>query len=82
MYLVEYKKTNGDIFYRKLKTKPLYSIGQKTSMGWVILSILVEYNGNYFSEYDLNRFIRNKLFKESKKEKLINFLIKLLNKLK
>lgn len=82
MFLVEYQKNNGDIFYRKLKNKPNYQIGDTTSMGWKILSILIEYNGNYFNEYDLLRFIRGKLFKKSKKEKFINYLIYLLQKFK
>lgn len=49
-----YKKGNGTLIYRTSKTKPIYNIGQTTSMGWLVLDIKRLYKGKLlsFSEYD------------------------------
>jgi len=49
-----YKKGDGSLIYRTSKTKPIYSIGQTTSMGWLVLDIKRLYKGKLLSssEYD------------------------------
>lgn len=53
-YLIVYKKDNGNIFYRAVKTKPGYSKGEYTSMGWYVLDIQRLYNGKCYSTFDFN----------------------------
>lgn len=52
MYKIIYKKQNGEIIERVRNTLPNYGIGQMTSMGWIIVDILFEYEGNYFTHSD------------------------------
>ncbi len=59
MYKVIYLKTNGDIIERIRDTYPNQSIGEETSMGWVILDILHNYKGMYFS-YSTYRYLIRK----------------------
>lgn len=49
-----YQKSNGTLIYRTSKTKPIYNIGQTTSMGWLVLDIKRLYKGKLLSssEYD------------------------------
>ena len=49
MYKVIYLKSNGDIIERIRDTYPKYSIGEMTSMGWVLLDVLHNYEGKYYS---------------------------------
>lgn len=56
MYKVIYLKANGDIIERIRDTYPRYSIGEETSMGWVVLDILHRYNEGYYS-YSTYRYL-------------------------
>jgi hypothetical protein len=48
MYQIEYKKRNGEIIKRIRNTLP-GKIGETTSMGWIIVDIKYQLNGNYYS---------------------------------
>ena len=52
MYKIIYKKQNGKIIERVRNTLPIYGIGQETSMGWIIIDILFEYDGDYYTHSD------------------------------
>ena len=79
MFLITYKKRNGELIYRKRMSLP-GNIGQTTSMGWLIQDINYFYNGKYYSASDyyklmnkhhnivksyrkLKEFIKNDLWK-------------------
>lgn len=53
-YIVVYRKSNGDIIYRARTSKPQYSTGQYTPMGWQVLDIKRLHKGRSLSydEYD------------------------------
>ena len=50
-------------------------------MGWKVLNILYEYDGNYYTYLDYCKAIRGKLEKKKKKKRLIRYLIRQLNKM-
>lgn len=51
MFLITYKKRNGELLYRKRMSIPC-GIGQITSMGWKVIDIKQEYKGKYISLRD------------------------------
>lgn len=53
MYQITYKKRNGEVFYRIRDSLPTQTIGEETSMGWIILDIKYLINNKFysFSEY-------------------------------
>lgn len=53
MYKIIYKKENGEVIERVRNTLPLQTIGETTSMGWLVLDILYSYKDGYYnaSEY-------------------------------
>ncbi len=55
---ITYQKRDGCVMERFRSTIPPYKIGDSTSMGWKVLNIEYEYNGNYYSEYDYNKLIQ------------------------
>lgn len=56
MYKVIYLKENGEVIERIRDTYPQYSIGDTTSMGWVLLDILYNYEDGYYS-YSTYRYL-------------------------
>lgn len=53
MYKIIYKKANGEVIERVRDTLPQQTIGETTSMGWLVLDILYSYKDGYYnaSEY-------------------------------
>jgi len=82
-YMIIYQKYNGELLYRAVKTRPGYSKGDKTSMGWKVIDILRLYNGKCYSTYEYDTLLskKNKIYKSiniiNKIDiiKLIEFLI-------
>lgn len=60
MYKITYKKRNGIIFQRIRNTLPIQTIGQETSMGWIILDIKKNFNGKYYSFAEYKQVSRKK----------------------
>lgn len=56
MYKVIYLKENGEVIERIRDTYPRYSIGETTSMGWVLLDILYRYEDGYYT-YSTYRYL-------------------------
>lgn len=56
-----YKKGDGSLIYRTSKTKPIYNIGQTTSMGWLVLDIKRLYNGKLLSNYEYGSIVSKHL---------------------
>jgi len=79
-YIVTYQKRNGEIFLRKRKNVCDLQIGITTSMGWKVLDIHEEYEGNYLHREDIKRFIRKKKYKPSIKKQIIRYIVKKLNR--
>lgn len=80
-YMITYQKASGEVFYRTKKVLSDLKIGDTTSMGWKVLDIHEKYNGNYIHPYEVRRYIRNKLYKEPIRKRLVKYVIKQLNKL-
>ena len=71
LFLVTYKKSNGDIFCRLNTSYPTKRIGGTTSMGWTVVDIHEEYNGNYYHEEVLHKIIHEKVTKNTYDYKMI-----------
>ena len=50
--IITYQKGNGEILIRPRNSKYDLYIGKETSMGWKVLDIHYEYDGNYYHEAD------------------------------
>ena len=53
MYKIIYKKANGEVIERVRNTLPQQTIGETTSMGWLVVDILYAFKNGYYnaSEY-------------------------------
>lgn len=79
---VTYQKRDGSVIQKYRKTEPPYKIGDRTSMGWILLNVEHEYNGKYYSEYEYNMIIyknrrmcaKRKLARELCIQEVKNFL--------
>lgn len=80
-YMITYQKTTGEIFYRTRKTLNGLHVGDETSMGWKVLDIHEEYNGNFIHPSEVRRYIRKKIYKEPLRKKIVNFIIRQLRKI-
>lgn len=80
-YMITYQKENGNIFFRLRKTPGELHIGDITSMGWKVLDIHQEYEGNYLHKEDIRRLINHKVYKTPMKKRIIRFIIRKLNKI-
>lgn len=69
-YEIVYEKGDNSILHRKVKNRPVYSIGDKTSYGWVVKEINYIYSGK---SYTYDKYIRL-MNKFNKKNDLKNFL--------
>ena len=65
---ITYQKNDGCIFQKYRNTVLPYKIGERTSMGWIVLNIKYEYEGNYYSENEYYALIKNKKQKTIKKK--------------
>lgn len=57
MMQITYQKKDGSIIKRYRNTTLPYKVGETTSMGWKVLNIEYEYNGEYYSEYKHNMLV-------------------------
>ena len=51
-HIITYQKSNGDMIYRERMSLPETKIGEITSMGWKVIDIHYEYDGNYLHYND------------------------------
>ena len=75
--IITYQKENGEILIRPRNSKYDLYIGKETSMGWKVLDIHYEYNGNYYHESDYYREI-NKC-KKSTKQRFADYIVRKVN---
>ena len=68
--IIIYQKNNGIIFVRTYKYDQGRKIGDETSMGWKVLNVLYECDGNYYQYHKYIRIIRERLEKKSNKKKI------------
>lgn len=81
-YMITYQKRNGDILLRPRKALYGMQVGDTTSMGWKVLNIHYQYEGNYYTYLDYCKVVRGHLNqKKRRKKKLIKYIIRQLNKL-
>lgn len=80
-YMITYQKRNGDILLRARKTLYGMRVGDETSMGWTVLNIHYNYEGNYYTYPDYCRIIRGQQLKKKKEHKVVKYLIKQLQKI-
>lgn len=57
MIMITYQKANGQIIQRVRNTSCPYRVGDRTSMGWLVLEILYKYKGNYYTKNVYDRYI-------------------------
>lgn len=89
---ITYQKNNGDIIFRPRISDGGLKIGNETSMGWKVINIHYEYNGNYYVYSDYMKIIRKNLIEQKKlnkkiiqyfrrkKQQILRFLIRHLEK--
>ena len=80
-FMITYQKTNGDILLRPRKTLYGMRVGDVTGMGWKVLNIHYNYEGNYYTYADFCRIVRHHQLKKKKKKRFVKYLIRQLNKL-
>lgn len=73
--LIIYQKTDGTKFIRAYNYDYGRKIGDETSMGWKVLNVLYEYEGNYYQYDKYMGIIREKMEKQRNK-KIIRKAIK------
>lgn len=74
MFYITYQKRNGEIFNRVRNTLPNETVGEYTSMGWLILDIKRAYKNNYYSISDYHKLSSKKYHKEHKIRIIKKFL--------
>ena len=79
-YMITYQKTNGDIILRPRKSIYNLKVGDETSMGWKVLNIHYNYDGNFYTYLDYCRVVRGNQQKRKKQHRIIKYLIKQLQK--
>ncbi len=65
--IIIYQKSNGIIFVRTYNYDQGRKIGDETSMGWKVLNVLYECDGNYYQYHKYIRIIRERIEKKSNK---------------
>lgn len=78
--LITYQKNNGNIIMRPRLSDYGLRIGDETSMGWKVLNIHYEFDGNYYIRNDYFKMLRRK-HRQNLKDKFVYFLIGKLRKL-
>ncbi|MBQ4031314.1 MAG: hypothetical protein II625_06135 [Bacilli bacterium] len=73
--IIVYQKNNGKIFVRTYNYDQGRKIGEETSMGWKVLNVLYECDGNYYQYHKYMRILRKKLKRKANK-KIISRTIK------
>ena len=68
--IIIYQKNDGIIFVRTYKYDYGRKVGDETSMGWQILNVLYEYEGNYYQHDKYMQIIRKNIEKQSNKKKI------------
>lgn len=68
--IIVYQKNNGKIFVRTYNQDRGKKIGDETSMGWKVLNVLYEFDGNYYQYHKYMRLLRNKLKKKANKKRI------------
>lgn len=77
--IITYEKENGDILIRPAVCTYGRKVGDTTSMGWKVLDIHYEHNGNYYCYYDFMKMF-DKQIREKRDKKLLKYIIRKLNK--
>lgn len=72
-----YQKANGEIIERIRSTYSPYRIGDRTSMGWRVLSIKYFYKGKYYDRVDFDKLVD----RDWNKHKKINLIKKKISSL-
>lgn len=60
MTLITYQKKDGSILKRYRSTELPYKIGEKTSMGWLVLNVEYEYNNKFYDKHQYNLLLHKK----------------------
>lgn len=80
MVMITYLKSNGKLLTRIVKSTYNLRVGDMTPMGWKVISIHYNYDGNYYTYPDYCRIIKGKQLKK-KEHKVVRYLIKQLQKI-
>lgn len=71
--IITYQKENGKLLLRHRNTEYDLYIGKETSMGWKVLDIHYEYDGNYYHKEDYYRMLRKS--KKTTKQKIAEYIM-------
>jgi hypothetical protein len=77
--IITYQKENGDILIRPVVSTYGRKLGDTTSMGWKVLDIHYEHNGNYYCYDDFMRVFDVQI-REKRNKRLLKYIAKKLNK--
>ena len=78
-HIITYQKNNGDLIYRERTSLPETKIGDTTSMGWKVIDIHYEYDGNFLHYAEFIKALRSSRI--PLKKRIILSLVRRLNKL-
>ena len=76
MFQVTYQKRNGEIFNRVRNTLPYQTIGEYTSMGWLVLDIKRAYKNKFYSASEYHKLSNKRYNRESKLRLIKKFIRK------
>lgn len=68
--IIIYQKDDGTKFIRAYSYDYGRKIGDKTAMGWKVLNVLYEYEGNYYQHNKYMRIVRKNIEKQCNKKKI------------
>ena len=73
---ITYQKKDGSIMQKIRNTMLPYKIGEITSMGWKVLNIEYEYEGNYYSNTEYNMLLNKRKQQYIKKKETKELLLR------
>ena len=68
--IIIYQKDDGTKFIRAYNYDYGRKIGDKTAMGWKILNVLYEHEGNYYQNNKYMRIVRKNIEKQYNKSRI------------
>lgn len=81
MIMVTYQKANGQIIQRIRNTMCPYRVGDKTSMGWIVLEILYNYKGRYYTKSVYDKIVDDSIYRYQRQRKIKSTIIKIYKEL-
>ena len=81
MIQMVYQKANGQIVKRIRNTMAPYKIGDRTSMGWIVIDIKYLYRHKYYPKYEYDKLIARHFVIQKRKSKILKVFTRLYKQL-